>query len=93
VLVFPLATTPESEIHGALIRSVAESAPDRRHRLIVLDASAFESRFHTLPEYGQRLQARRAAWEKIAAGAFPLLVLDDAARRDPATAARSVFPS
>jgi hypothetical protein len=93
VLVFPLSTTPESEIHGVLIREVAAAAPERRRRVIALDASGFESRFRTLPEYPQRLAARLAAWEKIAAGAFPVLLLDDAARRDPAASARSVFPS
>jgi hypothetical protein len=90
VLVFPLATTPESDVHGALIREAAAKAPERRRRLIALDASGFESRFRTLPEYPERLAARRTAWEKIAAGAFPVLLLDDAARREPAAAARSV---
>ncbi|HWB05450.1 MAG TPA: DUF2868 domain-containing protein [Verrucomicrobiales bacterium] len=93
VLLFPLATTPESEVHGALIQEMAANAPERHRRLIALDASGFEARFRTLPEYPERLAARRAAWEKIAGGAFPVLLLDDAARRDPAAAARTVFPT
>jgi len=92
-LMFPLATTPESDIHGALLSSFAAAGPERRRRLLVLDATGFEARFHTLPEYPQRLSARRASWEKIAGGAFPVLLLDDAARRDPGAAARSVFAS
>jgi hypothetical protein len=87
----PLATTPESEIHGALLTSLAGAGPERRQRLLVLDASGFEARFRSLPEYPQRLAARRALWEKMSGGDFPVLLLDDAARRDPAGAARSVF--
>lgn len=93
VLMFPLATTPETEIHGTLIRAMDESAPARRHRLIVLDAGGFELRFRSLPEFSERLAARRSAWEKVAGDAFHLLLLDEAARRDPAAAARSVFAS
>ena len=92
-LVFPLATTPESEVHGALLRTLAAAGTERSRRLMVLDASGFESRFRTLPEYAERLAARRAGWEKVAAGAFTVLLLDDAARRDPAAAARSLSSS
>jgi hypothetical protein len=90
VLLFPLATTPESEVHGTVMSAAAAAAADRSRRLLVLDAAGFESRFKSLPEYPERLAARRKAWEKLAAGAFPVLLLDDAARRDPATAVRSV---
>ena len=89
-IILPLAVTPESEIHGALLQEAAAAVPDRHRRLLVLDAASFEARFHTLPEYPQRLATRRAAWEKAAAGAFPVLLLDDAARRDPAAAARTI---
>ncbi len=92
VLVCALSTTPESEVHGALIQSMADAGPERRRRLLVLDASAFEARFRSLQEYPSRLAARLAAWEKVASGNFPMLLLDDAARRDPAAAARSVSP-
>lgn len=90
-LIFPLSSTPESEVHGTLISAFAAAGPERGRRLMVLDASSFEARFRTLPEYPQRLAARRAAWEKVAAGAFRILLLDDAARRDPAAAARAVL--
>ena len=92
-VVFPLATTPESEVHGTLLRTLAASGPERSRRLMVLDASGFEARFRTLAEYPERLAARRASWEKVAAGAYTVLLLDDAARRDPAAAARSLSPS
>ncbi len=89
-LLFPLATTPESEVHGALLHTLAAAGTERSRRLLVLDASGFEARFRTLPEYPERLATRLAAWEKVAAGAFTVLLLDDAARRDPVAAARSV---
>jgi hypothetical protein len=89
-IILPLSVTPESEIHGALLHEAAAAVPDRSRRLLVLDAESFESRFRTLPEYPQRLATRRAAWEKAAAGAFAVLLLDDAARRDPAAAARTI---
>lgn len=90
VVVFPLSTTPESEVHSQLIAALGASGPPSSRRLLVLDASNFESRFRTLPEFSERLAARRAVWEKAAAGVFPVLILDDAARRDPAAAARSL---
>lgn len=89
-VVIPLAVTPESEIHGALLHEAAAAVRERSRRLLVLDAETFESRFRTLPEYPQRLAARRAAWERAAAGAFPILLLDEAARRDPAAAIRTI---
>jgi len=89
-VIIPLAVTPESEIHGALLHEAATAVTDRARRLLVLDAESFESRFRALPEYPQRLTARRAAWEKAAAGAFPILLLDEAARRDPAAAIRTI---
>ena len=89
-VIFPLATTPENEVHGALLRALAAAGTERSRRLVVLDASGFESRFRTLAEYPQRLAARLAGWEKVAGGAFTLLLLDDAVRRDPAAAARSL---
>lgn len=90
VIVVPLSTTPENDVHGALLQTLAAAGTERVRRLLALDASGFEARFRTLPEYSQRLATRLAAWEKVAAGAFPVLLLDDAARRDPAAAARSV---
>jgi hypothetical protein len=88
VVVLPLSATPESEVHGALLRQIAASFTAQGRGLIVLDASGFESRFRTLAEFPERLAARLAAWQKTAAGTFPVLLLDDAARRDPAAAVR-----
>jgi hypothetical protein len=89
-IIIPLAVTPEAEIHGALLHEAAAAIPDRTRRLLVLDAESFESRFRALPEYPQRLASRRAAWQKAAAGTFPVLLLDEAARRDPAAAIRTI---
>jgi hypothetical protein len=67
-----LAATPEAEVHGAVLRTLAGTAP-RDRRVLVLDAGAFAARFRSLPEYADRLAARRAAWEKTA-GDFPVVL-------------------
>ena len=58
--------------------------------LTVLDATAFEARLQGMPERARRMAERRAAWEKVLGGAFPVLILDEAARRAPGEAAASV---
>lgn len=62
LLLFSFATTPESEVHGDLIRSVAS----RSKKLIVItDALSFEQRHQGLPEFDQRLTQRLTAWEQV----------------------------
>jgi hypothetical protein len=93
VLLLPLAVTPEEEVHGALQRGLEKlmaRAAVPPFALTVLDAATFEGRLAGLPEAGRRMAERRAAWEKVFGPAWPLLVLDSAARRDPAAAAASV---
>jgi len=93
VLLLPMAVTPEDEVHGVLHRGLEKllaAAPVPPYALTVLDAATFEGRLAGLPEAGRRMAERRAAWEKIMGPAWPLLILDSAARRDPGTAAAGV---
>jgi hypothetical protein len=93
VLLMPLAVTPEDEVHGALQRGLTKllaTAAVPPFALTVLDATTFEARLAGLPEAARRMAERRAAWEKTLGPAWPLLILDSAARRNPAAAAGSV---
>ena len=58
-----LASTPEDEAHGRLLRTVAAAAPARRV-LLLADTAAFMARFGGLP---QRLAERQQAWQQLAA--------------------------
>lgn len=80
VVVVNFSATPETEVHGAILRTLASTTPSPERRLLVLDATAFTSRFRTLPEFADRLRARRTAWEK-AAGDFPIHLHEDGTRR------------
>ena len=93
VLLLPMAVTPEDEVHGELHRLLEKyltSAPRPPCALTVLDATSFEARLAGMPEAPRRMAERRAAWEKILGSAWPLAVLDAAARRNPAAAAAAV---
>lgn len=93
VLLMPLAVTPEDEVHGALQRGLEKllaTAAVPPFALTVLDATTFEARLAGMPEAARRMAERRAGWEKTLGPAWPLLILDTAARRNPAAAAGSV---
>lgn len=93
VLLLPMAVTPEDEVHGVLHRGLQQwlaGAVQPPFALTVLDAASFEARTAGLPEAPRRLAERRAAWEKILGPAWPLLVLDGPARRNPGAAAAAV---
>ena len=93
VLLMPLAVTPEDEVHGALQRGLEKllaTAAVPPFALTVLDATTFEARLAGMPEAARRMAERRAVWEKTLGPAWPLLMLDAAARRNPAAAAGSV---
>ncbi|MES2708180.1 MAG: hypothetical protein V4726_16420 [Verrucomicrobiota bacterium] len=90
VLLMPFAVTPEHEVHGVLAqgllaKATAQAEPVRA--LVVLDATVFEARLQGMPERERRMAERRSAWEKVLGGGFPLLILDEAARRSPGEAA------
>ncbi len=96
VLLLPMAVTPEDEVHGVLQRGLERlmaKALVPPFALTVLDGAGFEGRLAGMPEAGRRMGERRSAWEKILGPAWPVLVLDSAARRDPASAAASVAPA
>lgn len=93
VLLLPMAVTPEDEVHGNLQRGLEQllgRAPVPVFALTVLDGAAFEARLAGMPEAVRRMAERRAAWEKVLGLTWPVLVLDAAARRDPAAAAAQV---
>ena len=79
VVIANLSATPETEVHGAILRTLAITTPPPERRLLVLDATAFFARFHSQPEYTERLSARRTAWSK-AAGDFPIHLYGDGIR-------------
>ncbi len=93
VLLLPLAATPEEEVHGTLRRGLEKLLATSARpslALTVLDASGFETRLAGMPEAERRMRERRAVWEKILGPAWPLVVLDAAARKNPAAAARAM---
>jgi predicted N-acetyltransferase YhbS len=67
-LVVPLAQTPESEVHGELIRQLVERAAALRYRLIlVVDASGYRRRLAGTQAERRRVEERREAWDRMAA--------------------------
>lgn len=74
-LVMSLAQTPESEVHGELIRQLLEHAAALRYRLIlVVDASGYRRHLAGTQVEQRRLEERREAWNRMAArrGLTPL---------------------
>ena len=67
LVLFDLATTPEDEVHGRLLRAVGGHPP------LLLDETGFVRRFGS----GDRLAQRRAAWQALAdALDVPLVAVD-----------------
>lgn len=72
VLLWPLAATPETETHGALLAALP-AAP----ALVLLDESGFRRRFATSADGTRRLEERRALWQAwLAARGLPGLFVD-----------------
>jgi hypothetical protein len=88
IFLFSFAATPEQDLHGTLASDAAPLPAD--HQLAILDASSFEERFASLPEYRDRRHSRLAAWRKVLPSSLPILVLDSLARNAPAEAVRSL---
>jgi hypothetical protein len=63
VLLFSLTATPEAETHGALLRALPDAPA-----LVLVDEADFRRRF-TGSGGEQRLQQRRAAWQRLLADA------------------------
>lgn len=85
LLLVDLATTPEAEVHGHALRTLAAGGAPV---LLLADEAAFAQRFAHLPE---RLAQRRAAWRALAAdhgAAFAALPLDEDAPLPPDAASR-----
>jgi predicted GTPase len=77
-----LAATPEPEVHGRLVASLARALPPGAPIALVLDASGFARRFAGLDG---RVADRRAAWQRFGStiGLVPLVVELEAAAPGP----------
>ena len=62
VTLFNLATTPESENHGVMVRAVAERAGPRTPSAVWIDEATFRARF---AGNEARLAERRHAWKRM----------------------------
>jgi hypothetical protein len=62
LLLVDLATTPEAEVHGRLLDSLARAAPQAR-RLLLVDEAGYQRR---LGAGDPRLAERRRAWQQLA---------------------------
>lgn len=93
VVMMPFSATPEHEVQGQFIKDLSALA-QRSGRpvrgLVALETTAFEARLKDLPEFPRRVAERLAAWRKVLGDAFPILLLDEAARRRPDEAAAAV---
>ena len=70
VALFPLAQTPEPEVHGEVMVGLAAWAgngPGRR-LLLITDASSYRERLGLGAEADERLAERRRAWDLVARG-------------------------
>lgn len=80
VLLFNLSATPEGEIQGALVRSLAElvlQAGEDRQLMVLLDESHFRNRFSHLDHFEGRLSKRRELWKQtIGAPRVELVFID-----------------
>ena len=67
---FSLATTPEDEVHGGLIKQTVaklrESRPDAK-AMLLLDATPFESRWKGMADLESRLNDKTALWRRVTA--------------------------
>lgn len=71
VLLMNLASTPETENHGAAIvaaRDHARRARPEQRLLVVLDESTYASRFAAADSFAGRLEERRRLWRTFVAG-------------------------
>jgi hypothetical protein len=70
VLIMSFSATPESEVHGTLIKRLSQlisddvDDPEDASLIIALDTESFRKQFETLPEFDRRWRERRLAWER-----------------------------
>jgi hypothetical protein len=83
IATFDLGATPEEETHGRLLDALNGAVP----RLAVVDEAAFRRRFASVP---QRLDERRAAWQRLARAHGAGLVCADLDGEAPADAAQQL---
>jgi rhodanese-related sulfurtransferase len=60
VVVFPLAQTPESEVHGRLLAELKDALEPDETLLVLVDAAGYRA------QTADRVAERRGAWERVA---------------------------
>ena len=66
VLLFNLAQTPESEVHGRLLEELRRESRGERRGLVIVDAAAWRERAADAPALERRLAEKRRAWDRVA---------------------------
>ncbi len=65
VFLFNFSTTPEEEIHGELLRMIREKSNSNASLQILLDASSFDRKRQSLPDFANRRKTREHNWRRI----------------------------
>jgi hypothetical protein len=84
---FASSATPEPEHHGAFVAAARASLPAAARLVVLIDESAFRSRFAATPG---RIDERRAAWSRMLAFAGLEPVFVDLAASDASDAGRAL---
>ena len=66
MVVFGLAQTPETEVHGELLAALREELADGQLMLVVVDGSVYRRR---VASGGARLEERQRTWNRVVAAA------------------------
>ena len=65
VALFALTATPERETHGAFMRALSSTLPERCTLHVVIDESGFRQRLGSDGDADARLRQRREAWQRL----------------------------
>ena len=87
VILFNLAQTPESEVHGELLRGLAPNLLDGQAMVVLVEGGGYRRRLHgDDPEAARessRLTQRRRAWDRVLKEAGVAAVYVDLSRPSP----------
>ena len=65
VVLFGLAQTPETEVHGELLERLKAERADGQALLVMVDASRYRRRLEGADRAAERLDQRRQAWDRV----------------------------
>lgn len=68
VLLFGLAQTPETELHGAFAAGISDRLEEETAFLVLVDEGGYARRLAGTPEAARRLSERRQAWDRALEG-------------------------